>query len=234
MQAYTYNLTVQQKGTLTLRNLPFSAGEEIEVIIIPRTKHAQQENERYHLDPTALLPPKQQQRPEELKDWQKEKWAACLGVVREVHKLEADGTSRNQAIETFCSYFRGGFFPSLLAASRTKTLSTIRVLELCLLYKKGGELALMPADRSMPKRRIDEWLPYFLRIWRDRDTGKNGRSLSDCYRQLEDTLPKKVQLPSESHVRKTMAKMSSVERNKGSVVLPTPELADGDQVETAP
>jgi hypothetical protein len=64
MQAYAYNLTVQQKGTLTLRNLPFSAGEEIEVIIIPRTKHAQQDNERYpfwgkpvvYPDPTEPLP----------------------------------------------------------------------------------------------------------------------------------------------------------------------------------
>ncbi len=64
MQAYAYNLTVQQQGTLTLRNLPFNAGEELEVIIIPRAKRAQQENERYpfwgkpvtYLDPTEPLP----------------------------------------------------------------------------------------------------------------------------------------------------------------------------------
>lgn len=233
MQAYTYNLTVQQKGTLTLRNLPFSAGEEIEVIIIPRTKHAPQENERYHLDPTVLLPPKQQQ-PDELKDWQKEKWAACIGVVREVHKLEADGTPRYKAIETFCNYFNNGFHPNLLPSSRTKTLNKIRVYRLCRLYDEGGELALMPADRSLPKLRKDEWLPYFLRIWRSRDTGKNGRSIMDTYRDMEATLPKNVPCPTYQTVRDYLAKMSSVERNKGSVVLTTPELADGDLIEAAP
>lgn len=205
MQAYAYNLTMQQKGTLTLRNLPFSAGEEIEVIIIPRTKHAQQENERYHLDPTALPLPKQQ-RPEDLKDWQQKKWAACIGVVREVHKLEADGTPRYKATETFCNYFNGGLLPHLLVAARTGKFGPERVRQLCQLYDVGGELALMPGDRSMPKLRINEWLPYFLRIWRDRDTGKNGRSLSDCYRQLEETLPKKVQLPTERTVRNYIAK----------------------------
>jgi hypothetical protein len=64
MQAYAYNLTVQQKGTLTLHNRPFSAGEEIEVIIIPRSKPSQQERERYpfwgkpiiYPDPTEPLP----------------------------------------------------------------------------------------------------------------------------------------------------------------------------------
>lgn len=160
------------------------------------------------------LPPKRQQ-PEELKDWQKEKWAACLGVVKEVHRLEADGTPRYKAIETFCNYFNGGFCQHLLPASRTKTLRATRVYELCRLYDEGGELALMPADRSMPKLRKDEWLPYFLqRIWRDRDTGKNGRSLSDCYRDLEAVLPRNVPLPTEQTVRNYLAKMSSVERNK--------------------
>lgn len=162
----------------------------------------------------APLPPKQQ-RPEDLKDWQKEKWAACIGVVREVHKLQADGTPRYKAIETFCNYFNGGFHPHLRPASRTGTLKKSRVKQLCRLYDEGGELALMPADRSLSKLRKDEWLPYFLRIWRDRDTGKNGRSLSDCYRQMEATLPKNVPLPTERTVRNYIAKMSSVERNKG-------------------
>lgn len=64
MQAYAYNLTVQQRGTLTLSNLPFNAGEELEVIIIPRSKPSPQDRERYpfwgkpitYLDPTEPLP----------------------------------------------------------------------------------------------------------------------------------------------------------------------------------
>ncbi len=36
MQIYACELTIGKKGTLTLKNLPFSVGEKIEVIIIPR------------------------------------------------------------------------------------------------------------------------------------------------------------------------------------------------------
>ncbi len=38
MQAYAYETTISQSGGLTLSNLPFNAGEKIEVIIIPRSK----------------------------------------------------------------------------------------------------------------------------------------------------------------------------------------------------
>ena len=37
MQVYAYELTVKKKGSLTLENLPFNAGEKVEVIIIPRS-----------------------------------------------------------------------------------------------------------------------------------------------------------------------------------------------------
>ena len=38
MQAYTYDLTMEKSGVLTLKNLPFNAGERIEVIILSRSK----------------------------------------------------------------------------------------------------------------------------------------------------------------------------------------------------
>lgn len=163
----------------------------------------------------ALLPPKRQQCPEELKDWQQKRWIARIGVVREVHKLEADGVSRHEAIKTLLRYFKGGLMPELLPASRTGTLSVEGVYGLCGLYDSGGELALIPADRSLSKLRKDEWLPYFLRIWRNRDTGKNGRSVMDTFREMETTLPKNVPCPTYQTVRRYLAKMSSVERNKG-------------------
>lgn len=37
MQVYGYQLTMVKKGTLTIENLPFDAGEKVEVIIIPRS-----------------------------------------------------------------------------------------------------------------------------------------------------------------------------------------------------
>jgi len=37
MQVYAYETTIGKKGTLTLKDLPFNAGEKIEVIIIPRS-----------------------------------------------------------------------------------------------------------------------------------------------------------------------------------------------------
>ena len=36
MQVYAYELTVGQKGTVTLTNLPFNVGEQLEVIVISR------------------------------------------------------------------------------------------------------------------------------------------------------------------------------------------------------
>lgn len=38
MQAYAYELTMDKDGVLTLKDLPFTVGEQVEVIIIPRSK----------------------------------------------------------------------------------------------------------------------------------------------------------------------------------------------------
>jgi hypothetical protein len=62
MEAYAYELTMEKRGVLTLTNLPFPAGEKVEVIIIPRSK-PQPETPRYpfwgkpirYLEPTAPI-----------------------------------------------------------------------------------------------------------------------------------------------------------------------------------
>jgi hypothetical protein len=46
MQAYTFERTVGKKGTLKLENLPFRAGEKVEVIVIPRSAR-QPDEQRY-------------------------------------------------------------------------------------------------------------------------------------------------------------------------------------------
>ncbi len=46
MQVYTYELTMDKNGVLTLKNLPINVGEKVEVIIIPRSK-LKSEKERY-------------------------------------------------------------------------------------------------------------------------------------------------------------------------------------------
>ncbi len=46
MKAYAYEHTVKKNGMLTLKDLPFHIGEEIEVIIIPRPK-SNPEEKRY-------------------------------------------------------------------------------------------------------------------------------------------------------------------------------------------
>ncbi len=59
MQAYVYKLTMRENRVLTLKNLPFTVGENIEVILIRRSK-PQNENAGYpfwgkpltYLDPT--------------------------------------------------------------------------------------------------------------------------------------------------------------------------------------
>ncbi len=47
MQAYAYELTMGKGGILTLSDLPINDGEEIEVIIIPRSKSKYDEKKRY-------------------------------------------------------------------------------------------------------------------------------------------------------------------------------------------
>lgn len=62
MQAYVYELTMRKNRELTLDNLPFAAGEHIEVILIRRSQ-LQREQNRYpfwgksytYLDPTASV-----------------------------------------------------------------------------------------------------------------------------------------------------------------------------------
>ena len=58
MQAYAYDLTMGERGTLILKNLPFAVGEEIEVIIIPRPK-AKSEKKHYPFwgEPITYLNP---------------------------------------------------------------------------------------------------------------------------------------------------------------------------------
>ncbi len=43
MQVYAYELTVGQKGTVTLTNLPFNVGEQLEVIVISRPNRQSKE-----------------------------------------------------------------------------------------------------------------------------------------------------------------------------------------------
>lgn len=62
MEAYAYEVTMGQHGVLTLTNLPFPAGEHVEVIIIPRST-SRPETERYpfwgkplsYRDPTSPI-----------------------------------------------------------------------------------------------------------------------------------------------------------------------------------
>ncbi|HKA55959.1 MAG TPA: hypothetical protein VKJ47_20095 [Candidatus Binatia bacterium] len=53
MQAYRVETTLQQDGTLTLSDLPFQAGESVEVIILVRAPVALREN-RYPLRGTPV------------------------------------------------------------------------------------------------------------------------------------------------------------------------------------
>ncbi len=63
MQAYVYELTMQKDRVLTLDNVPFTAGENIEVILIRRSQARRDEKNRYpfwgkpltYLDPTAPI-----------------------------------------------------------------------------------------------------------------------------------------------------------------------------------
>lgn len=53
MQAYRIETTVQQDGTVTLKDLPFQAGESIEVIILTRSDSTLQKN-KYTLRGTPI------------------------------------------------------------------------------------------------------------------------------------------------------------------------------------
>ncbi len=53
MQAYRVETTLQQDGTLTLSDLPFHAGEAVEVIILVRSPATLREN-RYPLRGTPI------------------------------------------------------------------------------------------------------------------------------------------------------------------------------------
>ena len=43
MKVYAYEHTIGKEGELSLKNLPFTVGEKVEVIIIPRSKFKTEE-----------------------------------------------------------------------------------------------------------------------------------------------------------------------------------------------
>lgn len=47
MQVYTYEVTMEKRGTLTLKNLPLNVGENVEVIVIPRPTQPKHHSDRY-------------------------------------------------------------------------------------------------------------------------------------------------------------------------------------------
>lgn len=53
MQAYRIETILQQDGALTLRHLPFQAGEPVEIIILARSSEAETSN-RYPLRGTSI------------------------------------------------------------------------------------------------------------------------------------------------------------------------------------
>lgn len=58
MQAYAYKLTLKKKGIITLKNVPINAGEEIEVIIIPRpNRHLDEKRYPFWGKPITYLNP---------------------------------------------------------------------------------------------------------------------------------------------------------------------------------
>jgi hypothetical protein len=58
MQAYAYKLTLKKKGIITLKDLPINAGEEIEVIVIPRSgRHPDEKRYPFWGKPVTYLNP---------------------------------------------------------------------------------------------------------------------------------------------------------------------------------
>lgn len=62
MQAYVYELTMPKDRVLTLDNLPFTVGEQIEVVLIRRSQPGKEQNRHpfwgqpyTYLDPTAPI-----------------------------------------------------------------------------------------------------------------------------------------------------------------------------------
>jgi hypothetical protein len=54
MQAYRLEITITQDKTLTLRSLPFQAGELVEVIILPKAPAPSVPHDRYPLRGTPI------------------------------------------------------------------------------------------------------------------------------------------------------------------------------------
>lgn len=68
MEVYSYELTVEEQGTVKLDNLPFAEGAKIDVIIIPRTNSIENDNP-YPLKglPITYIDPTE---PVALEDWE--------------------------------------------------------------------------------------------------------------------------------------------------------------------
>ncbi len=68
MKVFAYEHTIREDGILSLKNLPFSVGEKIEVVIIPRSK-SKAKDKRYPFwgEPITYLNPTE---PIAQEDWE--------------------------------------------------------------------------------------------------------------------------------------------------------------------
>ncbi len=68
MKVFAYEHTIRKNGILSLKNLPFSVGEKIEVVIIPRSKSkAKDEQYPFWGEPITYLNPTE---PIAQEDWE--------------------------------------------------------------------------------------------------------------------------------------------------------------------
>lgn len=180
-----------------------------------------------------IAPPEDPASVQSLKDWQRKRMDARLGVLRYVEKVEEELAAkphprwkfrvptRDRAILLICADAVSGRLPEdiqalLPLANARAGQSGERTLSRRTLQRWAAE-AKQGFDHLAPKAKIwvaPSWLPVLLNLYRQ----PQKPSLSSCVMLLAGSLPDGQKVPSIDAARRAMAKIGNVEREKGRML----------------
>ncbi len=157
-----------------------------------------------------------------MKDWQRKRMDARLGLLRYIESVMADaGLSRERAVNRLVADADSGRLPEEVqqllpvanarsGQSGDRTLSRRTIQRWAAEAKQGMDhLAPRAYERPMPS-----WLPLLLTLYRQ----PQKPSLAHCVQELGSILPEGQRAPSYDAARRAMDKVGAVEREKGRML----------------
>jgi putative transposase len=169
----------------------------------------------------AVIEPRTLQAPATLKKWQREMMDARCQLLQHMEQL-AGTFGTNLAIEMLVKAAKGGALQPHIQTligqanarggkSGSRTLSRSSLLRWKRELKEAGGNYVALAPKEVQREAVPAWAPYFLKCYRK----PQKPSVPDALAELATLIPPHITFPSEAQCYRLLAKMSSVDRERG-------------------